>query len=72
MDGLEATQAIRAREATEGGHVPIIALTALAIKGDADRCISAGMDAYLSKPLNTADLTALLSRIGAGEDIKVA
>ncbi|MCX6612549.1 MAG: ATP-binding protein [Acidobacteria bacterium] len=72
MDGLEATQAIRARETAEGGHVPIIALTALAIKGDADRCIAAGMDSYLSKPLNTADLNALLSRISAGEDIKVA
>ncbi len=72
MDGLEATQAIRAREAVEGGHVTIVALTALAIKGDADRCIAAGMDAYLSKPLNTAALTDLLSRIGNGEKIKAA
>lgn len=72
LDGLEATQAIRTRETVEGGHVPIVALTALAIKGDADRCIAAGMDAYLTKPLNTAALTELLSRIGSGQNIKAA
>ena len=72
MDGLEATQAIRTREALEGGHVPIVALTALAIQGDAERCIAAGMDAYLSKPLNTVALTELLSRISSGQSIKAA
>jgi CheY-like chemotaxis protein/nitrogen-specific signal transduction histidine kinase len=72
VDGLEATQAIRAREALEGGHVPIVALTALAIKGDADRCLAAGMDAYLSKPLNTVALNELLSRISSGQNIKAA
>jgi signal transduction histidine kinase/ActR/RegA family two-component response regulator len=72
VDGLEATQAIRAREALEGGHVPIVALTALAIKGDADRCLAAGMDAYLSKPLNTVALNVLLSRISSGQNIKAA
>ena len=72
VDGLEATQAIRAREALEGGHVPIVALTALAIKGDADRCLAAGMDAYLSKPLNTVALNELLSRISSGQSIKAA
>jgi CheY-like chemotaxis protein len=47
-------------------------LTALAIKGDADRCLAAGMDAYLSKPLNTVALNELLSRISSGQNIKAA
>ena len=52
MGGLEATQAIRARERSTGGHVPIIAMTAHAMQGDRQRCIDAGMDEYLSKPLD--------------------
>jgi PAS domain S-box-containing protein len=52
MSGLEATQAIRAHETTSGGHVPIIALTAHAMAGDRERCLAAGMDAYLSKPID--------------------
>ncbi len=56
MDGLEATAAIRAKERTSGGHIPIVAMTAHAMKGDAERCYAAGMDAYLSKPIIGADL----------------
>ena len=56
MDGLEATRAIRETEKASGLHVPIIALTAHAMKGDQDRCLAAGMDGYLSKPILAADL----------------
>ncbi len=52
MDGFEATGAIRSRELSRGTHTPIIALTAAAMKGDAERCLEAGMDAYVSKPID--------------------
>ena len=60
MDGLEATAAIRNMEETTGRHIPIIAMTAHALKGDQERCIEAGMDAYLSKPIRTVDLFRIL------------
>jgi two-component system, sensor histidine kinase and response regulator len=60
MDGLEATAAIRKREAGTEVHVPIVALTAYAMKDDRDRCIAAGMDGYLSKPLRPQELDQLL------------
>jgi CheY-like chemotaxis protein len=56
MNGLEATAAIRQHEAQTGGHVPIIALTAHALEGDRDQCLSAGMDDYVPKPLRHQDL----------------
>ena len=56
MDGLEATAAIRAREKKSGGHLPIIALTAHAMKGDQERCMAVGMDAYVSKPIRPDEL----------------
>ena len=62
MDGFEATAAIRAREAARGGgRLPVVALTANAIKGDRERCQASGMDDYLTKPLNSADLAAKLA-----------
>ncbi len=51
MDGFEATKLIRARERDSGGHVPIVAMTAHAMKGDRERCLETGMDSYISKPL---------------------
>jgi two-component system, sensor histidine kinase and response regulator len=56
LGGLEATAAIRARERDREGHVPIIALTAHAMTGDRERCLAAGMDGYVSKPLRPQDL----------------
>src|SRR5207249_7868844 len=58
MDGLEAAAAIRERERSTGRHIPIVALTAHAMKGDRERCLAAGMDAYVSKPLRPDELLA--------------
>ncbi|RYE85703.1 MAG: response regulator [Oxalobacteraceae bacterium] len=68
MDGYEATQSIRQQEATAGGHLIIVALTANAIAGDAERCLAAGMDDYLSKPLRKDRLEQVLGRwLSAGD-----
>jgi signal transduction histidine kinase/CheY-like chemotaxis protein len=67
MDGLEATAAIRAREAGSGAHVPIIAMTAHAMADDRQRCLNAGMDGYVSKPVKLVELVAVLEKhLGAG------
>jgi two-component system sensor histidine kinase/response regulator len=60
MDGLEATRAIRERERGTGRHVPIVALTAHALAGDRERCLEAGMDGYVSKPLRAERLFAAI------------
>jgi PAS domain S-box-containing protein len=65
MNGLEATAAIRKREAAEGGHVPIVAMTANAMKGDEDKCLAAGMDSYIPKPVQADQLYAALERFSA-------
>ena len=62
IDGLEATAMIRAGEKRTAEHIPIIALTAHAMKGDQERCLAAGMDAYLSKPVQSQQLIEMVSR----------
>ncbi|MBL8211663.1 MAG: response regulator [Bryobacterales bacterium] len=66
MDGLEATRAIRAMEARGARHVPIIGLTAHAFQGDRDKCMEAGMDAYLTKPVSLEELGRALERAAGG------
>ena len=62
MDGFTATRAIREREQAEGRHVPIVAVTANAMQGDRERCLAAGMDDYLSKPVRLEPLRTILER----------
>ncbi len=63
MDGFEATQAIRERERVSGEHLPIVALTAHAMKGDEERCLAAGMDGYITKPLRPKELFAIIDKL---------
>jgi two-component system, sensor histidine kinase and response regulator len=67
MDGFEATRRIREQEATTGGHIPIVAMTAHAMKGDRERCLEAGMDDYLSKPVRAELLYETLDRIAIAQ-----
>jgi PAS domain S-box-containing protein len=64
MDGVETTACIRKQEQERGGHIPIIALTAHALKGDRERLLAAGMDDYLTKPLDPAALKAVINSWG--------
>jgi CheY-like chemotaxis protein len=63
VDGFEATAEIRAREAGAGRHVPIIAMTAHAMRGDEERCLLAGMDAYIAKPIDPDRLARVLMSV---------
>ena len=62
MDGFEATAAIRKKEKTSGNHLPVIAMTAHAMVGDRERCLQAGMDDYIMKPIRPEELNDLLKR----------
>jgi signal transduction histidine kinase/DNA-binding response OmpR family regulator len=62
MDGLEATGVIRQKEEGTGQHIPIIAMTAHAMTGDQERCLAAGMDAYIAKPIRSRDLVRLVEQ----------
>jgi two-component system, sensor histidine kinase and response regulator len=63
LDGFQTTAAIRAREDSSGARIPIVALTAHAMTGDRERCLAAGMDAYLSKPLRAHELIATIEAL---------
>ncbi len=68
MDGFEATAVIRAREEATGAHLPIIAMTAHALKGDRERCLEAGMDGYVTKPLRPQELFRVLEGLAPATD----
>jgi PAS domain S-box-containing protein len=68
LDGIEATRRIRSEEALTGAHVPIVALTASAMVGDRARCLEAGFDSYLTKPVQIGDLDHVLAEYGAREE----
>ena len=72
MGGFDATAEIRAAERVSGGHVPIVALTAHAMSGDRERCMAAGMDAYLSKPIDRLQLFAVVEHAPGGAPPAVA
>jgi CheY-like chemotaxis protein/HPt (histidine-containing phosphotransfer) domain-containing protein len=63
MDGYQATAAIRQRERRSGGHTPIIAMTAAAMKGDREKCLAAGMDGYIAKPIDRHQLDQVLDEL---------
>jgi PAS domain S-box-containing protein len=63
MDGFTATKIIRQQEESTGAHIPIVALTAHAMRGDRERCLAAGMDAYLSKPLQAQQMFEVLEQL---------
>jgi signal transduction histidine kinase/CheY-like chemotaxis protein len=63
MDGFQATAAIRKSEAETGRHIPIIAMTAHAMSGDKERCLAAGMDGYVSKPIRADDLFSVMEQV---------
>ena len=68
IDGVEATAKIREMEKLTGRHQLVVALTAHAMKGDVERCLSAGMDDYLSKPIRVQELDDLLDKYVSNEE----
>ena len=70
LDGYETTREWREIEKTKGCHIPIIAMTASVVEGEQQRCLLAGMDDYLSKPVNTDELSAKMRQWLGSTDIK--
>jgi len=71
MNGLEATQAIREKEKETQDHIPIIAMTAHAMKGDREKCLEAGMDGYVSKPIQVKELFKVIDTIMTQFDVSL-
>jgi PAS domain S-box-containing protein len=69
LDGFQVVEALRERERHAGGHLPIIALTARSRKEDRERCLAAGMDDFLAKPIQAADLWAAIDRLGVSGEV---
>ena len=69
MSGYEASQEIRRREKQTGAHIPIIAMTAHAMPGDREECLNAGMDDYLSKPIESDEFYAVVEKYGSGDGV---
>jgi len=67
MDGFEVTSAIRKKEERTGRHIPIVAMTAHALRGDQERCVAAGMDGYVSKPIRTSELFSAIESLLANK-----
>jgi two-component system, sensor histidine kinase and response regulator len=63
MGGFEATAAIREAERIKGGHTPLIAMTAHAMEGDRQRCLEAGMDGYVSKPIQAQTVFEAIDQV---------
>lgn len=72
MDGLQATVSIRDHERISGRHVPIIAMTAYALSGDKERCLAAGMDRYVPKPLNVQHLYQTIDELCSGAKLNLS
>jgi two-component system sensor histidine kinase/response regulator len=68
MDGLEAAAAIRERERGTSRHIPILAMTAYAMKGDRERCLESGMDGYVSKPIQPRELCEAIEKLTLAND----
>ena len=66
LDGFQVVRAIRERERSAGGHLPVIALTARSRQEDREQCLAAGMDDFLTKPIGPAELFAAIERVLAG------